>query len=73
MLNCKQDFPLFQHTPDIVFLDNGASVQRPQYVIDGVNEYINTSYANIHRGLYDISERSEEYYHNSKAKCAEVL
>jgi len=73
MLNCKQDFPLFQNDPDVVFLDNGASTQRPDYVIDGVDEYIKNHYANIHRGVYKLSEDSEEYYHASKEKCAEFL
>lgn len=73
MLDCKKDFPLFRDNADIVFLDNGASTQRPSFVVDGVNEYINHHYANIHRGLYEISEESEEYYHASKEKCAEVL
>jgi len=73
MLDIKKDFPLFDYDPDIVFLDSGASTQRPQYVIDGVDEYIKTSYANIHRWSYELSEKSEEYYHASKEKCGEVL
>jgi len=45
----KKDFPIFQNNPDLVFLDTGASSQKPQYVIDGVSEFISNSYANIHR------------------------
>ncbi|HKL43673.1 MAG TPA: aminotransferase class V-fold PLP-dependent enzyme, partial [Candidatus Absconditabacterales bacterium] len=69
----KKDFPIFQNNPDLVFLDTGASSQKPQYVIDGVSEFISNSYANIHRGSYDISEKSEEYYDKSKELVGEFL
>ena len=69
----KKDFPIFQNNPDLVFLDTGASSQKPQYVIDGVSEFISNSYANIHRWSYDISEKSEEYYDKSKELVWEFL
>lgn len=57
----------------MVFLDNGASTQKPQYVIDGVSDFVASSYANIHRGLYSLSEKSEEAYHHSKELVGELL
>jgi len=57
----------------LVFLDNGASTQKPQYVIDGVSDFVASSYANIHRGLYSLSEKSEEAYHHSKELVGELL
>lgn len=57
----------------MVFLDNGASTQKPQMVIDGVSEFVAHDYANIHRGLYSLSERSEEIYHKSKETVAEFI
>jgi cysteine desulfurase/selenocysteine lyase len=50
----------------MIFFDNAASVQKPQYVIDGVSEFVSHDYANIHRGMYSLSEKSEEMYHHSK-------
>ena len=49
MQNFKSDFPVFQTHPNLVYLDNTATTQKPAYVIDGVAEYLRTGYANIHR------------------------
>jgi len=57
----------------LVFLDNAASTQKPQYVIDGVSEFVAHDYANIHRGLYPLSEKSEEAYHHSKELVGELI
>lgn len=69
----KKDFPIFKNNPWLVFLDNAASTQKPQYVIDGVSDFIASSYANIHRGLYSLSEKSEAAYHRSKELVGELL
>jgi selenocysteine lyase/cysteine desulfurase len=45
----KKDFPIFQNNPGLVFLDSAASTQKPQYVIDGVSNFVSNDYANIHR------------------------
>ncbi|MCR5413017.1 MAG: aminotransferase class V-fold PLP-dependent enzyme [Patescibacteria group bacterium] len=57
----------------MIFLDNGASTQKPQMVIDGVSEFVSTNYSNIHRGLYRISENAENLYHQSKEKLAQFI
>jgi len=69
----KKDFPIFANNPWLVFLDNAASTQKPQYVIDGVSEFVAHDYANIHRWLYSLSEKSEEAYHHSKELVGELL
>ena len=69
----KQDFPIFAHNPGLVFLDNGASTQKPQLVIDGVSEFVAHDYANIHRWMYSLSEKSEEAYYASKEAVAELI
>ena len=48
-MNYKKDFPIFQHNPWLVYLDNWASTQKPQYVIDWVSDFVSNYYANIHR------------------------
>lgn len=72
-MNYKKDFPIFQNNPGLVFLDTGASSQKPQYVIDGVSDFTSNYYANIHRGSYDLSEKSEEYYEKSKELVWEFI
>lgn len=69
----KKDFPIFKNNPWMIFFDNAASTQKPQYVIDGVSEFVAHDYANIHRGMYTLSERSEEAYHHSKELVWELL
>ncbi len=71
--NIKKDFPVFENNPWLVFLDNAASVQKPWYVIDGVGDYLASSYANIHRWSYQLSALSEELYHTSKHKIKKML
>jgi cysteine desulfurase / selenocysteine lyase len=73
MQSYKQDFPIFEQNPGLAFLDSAASSQKPAMVIDGVSDFFRTSYANIHRGSYDLSERSEDLYNASKAAYAKLI
>ena len=59
-------FPVFKKHPNLIYLDNAASTQKPKTVIDWVSDFIKNDYANIHRGLYSLSEKSEELYYESK-------
>lgn len=69
----KKLFPIFGKHPDLVYLDNAASTQKPKAVIDWVSDFLKNDYANIHRGLYSLSEKSEELYYESKCKLAELI
>lgn len=69
----KEDFPIFSTHPDMIYLDSAATVQKPQYVIDNVNTYLSSSYANIHRGWYQLAEESEELYWKARKKVAEWI
>lgn len=66
----RQFFPLLDQNPHIVYADNASSVHKPQSVLDAVSHYASTSYANIHRGQYELAEQSEYYYIESKKKVA---
>ena len=72
-MNYKRDFPIFQNNPWLIYLDNGASTQKPKLVIDWVSDFVSNYYANIHRWSYDLSEKSEEFYFESKKKLGEFL
>lgn len=73
MKNYKKDFPIFKNNPSMVYLDSTASSQKPQYVIDWIKYYLENNYSNIHRGMYEISENSEELYIDSKKKVADFI
>lgn len=73
MSSLKSDFPIFASHPDIVYLDNTASVQKPRSVIDAISSFFASDYANIHRGTYDLAERSETLYHESKEAVRDLI
>lgn len=73
MYNLRKDFPIFASHPDLVFLDNASTTQKPATVIDGMAEYLRNDYANIHRGAYELSERSELLYELSKSAVAKLI
>ena len=54
--------------PGLVFLDSGASAQKPRQVIDGIAEFYRTDYANVHRGVYRLSARSTDRFEEAREK-----
>jgi cysteine desulfurase / selenocysteine lyase len=58
----RRAFPVYQNNPGLVFLDSGASAQKPAVVIDGVAEFYRRDYANVHRGVYQLSQRSTDHF-----------
>jgi cysteine desulfurase / selenocysteine lyase len=69
----KQQFPIFQNNPDLVFLDSGASAQKPASVIDRIGDYYRTDYANVHRGVYRLSARSTDLFEEARIKVQRFL
>jgi cysteine desulfurase/selenocysteine lyase len=65
----RADFPILTqqvYGKPLVYLDNAASAQKPQQVIDAVSNFYGTGYASIHRGLYSLSERATETYESTR-------
>jgi cysteine desulfurase/selenocysteine lyase len=62
----RREFPIFEHNPGLVFLDSGASAQKPRQVIDGIAEFYRTDYANVHRGVYQLSARSTDRFEEAR-------
>lgn len=58
MLAIRDQFPIFNHQPDLVWLDSASSTQKPRSVIEAAQRFYETGYSNIHRGLYPLSERA---------------
>jgi cysteine desulfurase/selenocysteine lyase len=56
-MNYKKDFPIFKNNPNLVYLDSAATSQKPQIVIDAVNEFYTSYNSNIHRGIYPLAEK----------------
>ncbi|HET9148992.1 MAG TPA: cysteine desulfurase [Alphaproteobacteria bacterium] len=69
----RKDFPLLakpMRGKPLVFLDSAASAQKPQVVIDAVSRTYTDDYANIHRGVYELSERATALYERARVRIA---
>jgi cysteine desulfurase/selenocysteine lyase len=69
----RREFPIFEHNPGLVFLDSGASAQKPRQVIDGIAEFYRSDYANVHRGVYQLSGRSTDRFEAAREKVRGFL
>lgn len=72
-LQIKKDFPIFKNYPDLVYLDNAATSQKPLMVIDAVSNYYQKYNSNIHRGIYKLSESSTEKYEYAREKVSKFI
>ncbi|NCN03586.1 MAG: SufS family cysteine desulfurase [Candidatus Pacebacteria bacterium] len=70
MNSYKADFPIFKKYPQLVYLDNAATSQKPQVVLDAINNYYTNACANVHRGVHKLSDASTEIFELSKRKIA---
>ncbi len=65
----RNDFPILKlqvHGKPLVYLDNAATTQKPQYVIDKTNNYYEKMNANIHRGVHALSQEATEAFEGSR-------
>lgn len=69
----KGDFPIFRNNPGLVFLDTGASAQKPQVVIDAIADFYARDYANIHRGVYALSQRATAHFEEARETVQRFL
>ena len=72
----RADFPILGqsvHGKRLVFLDSAASAQKPRQVIDAMVLAMETQYANVHRGLHWMSERTSDVYEGVRSKVARLL
>ena len=71
--NYKQDFPVFSEYPQLVYLDNSATTQKPQTVLNAAEQYYRAENANPLRGLYDLSVKATEVYENARAAVRDFI
>ena len=72
----RADFPILSQTirgKKLVFLDSAASAQKPRAVIDAMREAMETQYANVHRGLHWMSERTTDAYESARDAVAALM
>ena len=71
-MNFKDDFPILKNR-NIIYLDSGATTQKPQCVLDAIENFYKMHNANPHRGAYSLSIEATEVYENTRAKIAKFI
>src|SRR3954471_16785330 len=72
----RKDFPILStkvYGKPLVYLDNGASAQKPQVVIDAISHAYSHEYANVHRGLHYLSNAATDAYEAAREKVRRFL
>ncbi|MFY9578822.1 MAG: cysteine desulfurase [Gaiellaceae bacterium] len=72
----RADFPIFKqqiHGKPLAYLDSAVSTHKPRQVLDKLRTFYETSYANVHRGVYTLSERATAEYEGAREKLARFI
>ncbi|GCF13390.1 cysteine desulfurase [Haloarcula mannanilytica] len=72
----REDFPILQREFDgeqVVYLDNAATTQTPEPVVETIADYYRTTNANVHRGLHQLSQEASVAYENAHDRVAEFI
>ncbi len=72
----KKQFPVFKNKVngnELVYLDSAASAQKPEVVINSIKKVYESQYANVHRGIYYLSQIATDEYENSRKKVKSFL
>lgn len=69
----RLEFPIFQHHPQLVYLDNAATTHKPSKVIEGMRHFYEKEYGTVHRGLYGLASRASAQYEAVRQKVADFV
>jgi cysteine desulfurase / selenocysteine lyase len=72
----RADFPIFEqeiHGKPLAYLDSAVTAQKPRQVLDAMRTFYETSYANVHRGVYTLSERATAQFERARQLVAEFV
>ncbi len=72
----RRDFPILSrkvHGKPLVYLDNGASAQKPQVVLDAIQKAYGEDYANVHRGLHFLSNTATDHFEQARKSVARFI
>lgn len=72
----REDFPALRqliYGKNLIYFDNGATSQKPQYVLDAINKYYSKDNANIHRGVHHLSQKATSDYEDSRKFIAKYI
>ena len=72
----RHDFPILEqkiNNKPLVYLDNAATTQKPQVVLDALKDYYSKINANVHRGVHTLSVQATEAYENARTTCQKFI
>ena len=72
----RADFPALAqeiNNTSLVYLDNGASTQKPQVVIDAISRFYSQDYANVHRGIHTLSQRATDLFEGARETVRQFI
>jgi cysteine desulfurase/selenocysteine lyase len=72
----RKDFPIFEthaHGKSLVYLDSAATSQKPRQIVDRMVRFYETENANVHRGVYELSEKATGAFEDARAACARFI
>ncbi|HLB57145.1 MAG TPA: cysteine desulfurase [Coxiellaceae bacterium] len=72
-MSYKSDFPIFESNAGLAFFDTASTAQKPRCVIEAEMACYEKNYANVHRGIYKLSEQSTAAFENVRQKTANFL
>ncbi|MXX94343.1 MAG: cysteine desulfurase [Gammaproteobacteria bacterium] len=68
-----KDFPLLNRYKSLVYLDNAATTQKPQVVLDSIQDYYQTKNANVHRAVHALSSQATQAFEDARRTVAEFI
>ncbi|MGH2997360.1 MAG: cysteine desulfurase, partial [Gaiellaceae bacterium] len=72
----RGDFPVFEqliHGKPLAYLDSAVTAQKPRQVLDAMQRFYETSYGNVHRGVYELSERATAAFEGAREKVRALV
>ncbi|QKJ67443.1 cysteine desulfurase [Deefgea piscis] len=72
-LTLKKQFPIFSHYPELIYLDNAATLQKPLAVLDAERFYYEHHNANVHRGAHRLATAATEAFENARHTVAQFI
>lgn len=69
----REDFPLLREKPELVYLDNAATSQKPDRVIERIESFYSEENSNIGRGLYDLAGKATQEYRSARKTVADFV
>ena len=69
----RKDFPFFTNNPDLIYFDNAATTQKPNCVLNALNDYYSTYNSNVQRGVYKLAEEATNQFESTRDCVANFI